>query len=285
MRNLTVCRRKSFVACLGTMKLYVEDAENSELTINGVPCRKLGNLKNGEEKTFSIEENAVKLFVIADKVSKGYCNEFMQLPEGSEDISLCGQNHFNPGKGNPFYFDGVTDAATLQNRKKGAVAGWGIMVLAVLLGVVIGLVASGAFLFAESPETFSASGMEITLTDAFSKTEMEPYAACYDSRHVAVFVLKESFAEYPGVETLTLEEYGDLWLEVNGIASEFTTENGLYTCVYEFTNSDNGKTYTYRNFLFKSDDAFWTFQFATESTRAEEHLPKIYEWAGSVRFS
>ena len=50
MRNLTIVRRKSFVACLAKMKVYIEDPASNELVINKIPCRKLGELKNGEEK-------------------------------------------------------------------------------------------------------------------------------------------------------------------------------------------------------------------------------------------
>ena len=60
MRNLTIKRNKTFVACLAKMKVYIEDASANDLTINGIPCRKLGDLKNGEEKNFSIGENAAK---------------------------------------------------------------------------------------------------------------------------------------------------------------------------------------------------------------------------------
>jgi hypothetical protein len=36
--------------------------------INNIRCRKLGELKNNEEKTFEIDENQAKVFVIADKL-------------------------------------------------------------------------------------------------------------------------------------------------------------------------------------------------------------------------
>ena len=63
MRNLTIRREKHFVASLATMKVYIEDPTANDLTINGVSCRKLGTLKNGEEKTFTIAEEAAKVFV------------------------------------------------------------------------------------------------------------------------------------------------------------------------------------------------------------------------------
>ena len=57
MRKLTVKRTKSFVACLYTVKLYIEDISNAEITINGTPCRKLGEIKNGDEKVFEIGDD------------------------------------------------------------------------------------------------------------------------------------------------------------------------------------------------------------------------------------
>ena len=62
-------------------------------------CRRLGDLKNGEEKTFLVGESAARVFVIADKLSKNYCNEFYPLPEGEEDVVLTGKNCFNLSAG------------------------------------------------------------------------------------------------------------------------------------------------------------------------------------------
>ena len=52
MRNLTIKRTKSFVASLVKMKIYIEDPTSDEIVINNVRCRKIGDLKNGEEKPF-----------------------------------------------------------------------------------------------------------------------------------------------------------------------------------------------------------------------------------------
>lgn len=86
MRNLTVKREKSFVACLITMKVFAEDKEHGETVIDGTPCRRIGELKNGEEKTFPIGEDDVKIFVIADELSKSFCFDCYALPAGSEDV-------------------------------------------------------------------------------------------------------------------------------------------------------------------------------------------------------
>ncbi len=48
MRNLTVKREKSFVACLITMKVFAEDKEHGETVIDGTPCRRRSA---GDERT------------------------------------------------------------------------------------------------------------------------------------------------------------------------------------------------------------------------------------------
>ena len=119
MRNLTIQRTKSFVACLVKMKVYMEDHKVYDTIINDTPCRKLGELKNGEVKTFPVGEEAAKVFVIADQMSKNYCNDYYNLPAGQEDVFLSGRNRYNLANGNAFRFDGTTDEDVLANRKKG----------------------------------------------------------------------------------------------------------------------------------------------------------------------
>ena len=147
MRNLTIKRKKKFVACLGKLKVYIEDAQTNELIISGVPCRKLGDLKNGEEKTFEIGEDAAKVFVIADTLSKDYCTEFYQLSEGQDDIVLTGENYFNPANGNAFRFDNNNSAEVLAARKKGNKKGTVILVIAIIVGFIIGFAISSGILF------------------------------------------------------------------------------------------------------------------------------------------
>lgn len=147
MRNLTIKRKKKFVACLGKLKVYIEDFQASELIISGVPCRKLGDLKNGEEKTFEIGENAAKVFVIADTLSKDFCTEFYQLSEGQDNIVLTGENYFNPANGNAFRFDNNNSAEVLAARKKGNKKGTVILVIAIIVGFIIGFAISSGILF------------------------------------------------------------------------------------------------------------------------------------------
>ena len=290
MRNLTIKRTKSFVGCLAKMKVYIEDNSSSEI-INNTFCRKIGELKNGEEKTFEIDNESQKVYVIADKLSKNFCFEFYEIPKGEDDIYLTGKNKYNPIVGNPFRFDNNDNPEVIKNRKKnnkkGLVILLAAMVVGFLVGGVIGIIISN-FIDNEppSPKTFQAEGMSITLTDEFEEVGVESHTIAYGSSKVAVLVLKEPFSLADGFENLTLEEYSDLIMTANNFTNiEITTQNGVPHFVYVSENPNNKSTYKYFSYLYKTDDAFWMIQFAVLVENEEECAPQIKEWAKTIKFS
>ncbi len=288
MRNLTIKREKSFVGCLAKMKIYIEDPTSNEMCINDTPCRKLGDLKNGEEKTFQIGEQKAKIFVIADKLSKNYCNEYYQLSEGQEDIFLSGKNKFNPANGNAFRFDNNESKESIANRKRGTKKGLLVLIVAVIVGAVVGY-SIGSILFSDKtpePKEFTSNGMTITLTDEFKEADIENYTVAYDSKNVAVFALKEAFTLADGFEGYTLEQYADLVIQANNLGSaEIKTADGLTSFEYDFINPETNNTYKYFSYVYKTDDAFWLIQFATFDKNVDEYAQQITDWAKSVEFS
>lgn len=287
MRNLTIKREKSFVGSLAKMKVYIEDPTSNEMRINDVPCRKIGDLKNGETKTFQIDEQTLKVYVIADKLSKNYCNEFYQLPAGQEDVFLSGKNKFNPANGNAFRFDNNESEENIANCKRGTRKGLLILIIAAIIGAVVGYSITSGLFSDKTPDAkdFSSNGMSISLTDEFIKTDVENYTVAYDSKNVAVFALKEAFALADGFQNYTLEQYGNLVLKNNNLsASELQNLDGLTEFEYEFTNPNTKDTYTYFSFVYKADDAFWLVQFATLTENVDEYRAQILEWAKTVSF-
>lgn len=287
MRNLTIKRIKSGVAALAKMKIYIEDAAAEELYIDGVPCRKLGDLKNGEEKTFQIEDRAAKIFVIADKLSKDISNECYQLPEGSEDIALSGKNKYNPVTGNAFRFDGDAGVETKKNRKKNLIMGIVIICIAAVAGLAIGLISNSDTIFRRAPEpaTFTCEEMSITLTDYFSEAEYPGYTACYDSAHAAVFVIKESAALLEEYGIVSLDDYCALILESNGVAPyDLHYVEGIPCFEYEYENTEENETYHYVTYMYKSSDSFWIVEFAVPANEYSEYKSDIVSWAKSVKF-
>lgn len=281
MRNLTIKREKSFVGCAVKLKVYVEDAVSGEITINNTPCRKLGTIKNGKEETFQIDNNEVKVFVIADKLTKDYCNDFYTVPAGDEDVSISGKNHFNPSNGNAFLFNGVSDREVLDKRKTNKRKGIIVFVACIILGVIIGLLPS--ILSKPEAKTFTSDGMTITLTDEFNKEYFENFTVCYTSEKIAVFALREGFFDY-GVDYsgYTLEEYGEAVLEVNDLDCEIKETDGL--TYFEYSGMSNGEEYGFFAVLFKADDAFWMIQFSAEQKNMEKYKPDFIEWANTIEF-
>lgn len=288
MRNLIIKRNKSFVGCLGKLKVYLEDPMSNDLTINGISCRKLGTLKNGEEQVFKIDSNSAKVFVIADKLSKGYCNEFFTVPAGENDFFLTGQCRYNPATGNAFRFDNVVDEEVLKNRKKGSKIGIVVLIIAAIVGFAIGFINNDWF-FGDStpqPKDFTVEEMQITLTDEFMNIPMGDFDACLGTEDVAIYIIREGFELMEGLNDYTLEEYGQLILqtyELEGIA-ELQTVEGITYFEYE-ADTDENETYYHFATIYKSDNAFWKVQFAVLTEEKEEYIPHFTEWAKTITFT
>lgn len=294
MRRLWIHRRKATAACLAKMKVYIEDPEGDTL-INGFPCRKLGELKNGQKTSFSIGEEAARLFVVADTLSRNLYNEFVEIPEGQEDVILSGRNVLKPFSGNPFRFDHVTDQAVLENREQVSRRGSRTMVTAIVAGILLGVgvgVAVGNAMLSEisetvQPKTFEVQEMQITLTEAFAETEVTGYNACYTSGETAVFVLREDLEQMKAYGSMSLEVYGAMILANNGFDQrvQLQEEEGLTTFDCLYMMPDSGEEYYYYCGLFQSENACWMVQITTMADRTEEMVPVFRQWLTSVRFA
>ncbi len=283
MRKLTITRHKNVAACLAKMKVYVYDASSSDIIIDGNPCRKIGDLKNGETKTFEIDESATRVYVIGDKLSKNYCNDYMDIPEGTEDIFLSGENSFAPFSGNAFVFDGHTDMMHEEKRKKNKKKGLVVGLIAVLLGAVIGYIVTTTIINWGNEKSFSSDGMNIVLTEDFKIENQPGFTTCLASEDVAVLALRESFTQLGVEEDFSLDEYGRTVLRVNNMqAKELIQKDGL--TYFEYTTKVDGEDYRYYAFVYKSRNAFWLVQFALLDENVEVYEEDIFEWAQSITF-
>ena len=285
MRNLTIKRTKSLSACLAKMRVYIEDPISGDLLINNTRCRRLGELKNGEERTFEITNDAAKVFVIADKLSRSFCNEYYQLDEGEEDVALTGRNVFNPASGNAFRFDNNNNPDAIANRTKGTRTGAIVLIVAAIIGFVIGLAVGLASIFRSEPMTFSKEGMSITVTDDFTVDDsIDRYTLTLASADVAIFALREEFELFGAPGTYTLEEYGELVIDANGLDTTLRESDGLLGFEHEFRNTELDETFKYFSYVYESDDSFWIIQFAVSADDFAEYEKIIPEWAKSVSF-
>lgn len=301
MRRLTIFREKSFVACIAPMKVYIEDPYSNDIEINGVSCRFLGKIKNGEQGTFYVGECSARVFVIADGLSKDYCNDFYRIPEGCEDIFLTGKNKFNPAAGNAFRFDNNFDPAAESNRKSGKNKGIFVLAIALIAGMVLGIAIFKVMDFLNTPladseysgvvpvwkdsaasKKFSDGAFNITLTKNFTKTNYEGFTVCFDSERVAIFALEESMIDYPQLSGLSLKEYAETVIKVNGLSSKtLQNTNGLYNFYYY--SPDN--SFIYYGYVYQDGTSFWFVQFAVKTEYISQYKDDVVVWAKSVYFN
>lgn len=286
MRSLTIKRRKSFVGCAMKLKVYIEDYSSHDLVISDIPLRKLGDIKNGEQKTFEVDDTPARVYVIADKLSKGYCNEYYTLPEGSDNIYLEGACKYNPLNGNAFRFDNNNSEEVIKNRKKNMRKGAIVLAVCCVVGFIFGLISGfNSYEPDVADETFSADGMSITLTDEFKKTSFDAYNIVIASEEVVVFGLKEDFSLLEGFENYSTREYAELVIQNNELeATEVTEVDGLTCFTYDFVNPQDSTEYVYYAYTFKIDGAFWLVQFSLEAENAEKYSDAIKGWASTIAF-
>jgi len=287
MRYLTIERRRSYMRCLVKMKVYIEDPVYGDTRINGCSCTKIGTLKNGKTATFSITNDAVKVFVVPDKLTRNICNDFCTIEAGDEDVHLSGIVDPDWLSGNPFRFDGEGDAQVRANRSR--VRKFGIVSLIIAFIFALALGVGERFLedYIETrPRNFTASGMTITLDNTFKETEHPEVTCIFASEEAAVLARKEEFSLLEGLEYCTLDEYGEMViLATPHLDSAPLNLAGNYTWFeYDYTNPESGVDYNYYTCLYKAGDAFWTIQFAADADHALRLRPDFEKWAASVRF-
>lgn len=165
-----------------------------------------------------------------------------------------------------------------------------VIPLLLVICLAVGIFSGCSLLSAKSgaDKTFTSDeGLTITLTDNFSKSQIEGYTLCYDSFDAAVFALKESFSDYPelDMQNMALDEYKGYVIEANSKFSpkEDTSFDGLTVLKYEYYVEEQKSNFTYFISLFKGSDAFWLVQFACKSSNYGEFEPYFVKWAKSVK--
>lgn len=285
MRSLTIKRRKAFAGSLGKDLVFIEDTVLGDTTVNGVRCRKLGELKNGEQQTFYVDENAARVFIVGGKVRKRRTYDSYNLPEGDEDIFLEG-THIMDVMENEFRFNNGTLGIDSKNAKK-TILGISILVAACIFGTIFGRyigdwLVSGRTAAAKD---FTVQGMTITLTENFKEDSVLGQTASYASKDMIVLCLREPFALIPGADNMTVRQYAGLVLQANkdkaATLQQFGDHPGFE---FTYTSPESNRTFRYRLYTYKGEDAFWTIQFVTNDQDFTKLESKIAEYAESVRF-
>lgn len=291
MRRLWIERRKASAAAATAMNVYIEDPEEGNVIINDIPCRKLGAVKNGRKKRFTIEEDARKVFIV-HKVGKKE-HPFVQLEEGWDDVFISGTARKKLFQGKSFWVEGMEEVPAQKDPKAAKRLGTLILVLSILLGIGGGIFAgwkiSDRLLNGQSvaaaeaaDKTFAAAGLEITLTDAFSEGSVPGYAACYTSGAATVYVLREGFDSFEGFADMTLAGYGTMVLGNNGLLDSVELKEEGDRAFFEHRYAAGDREYAYHCVLLKGSDAFWLVQIAVPGEAEAEYAADVSRWAKSI---
>lgn len=284
MRELSIRRANSYVDMLATLNVYMEDPAMGDTLINGIYCRKIGELANGERKIFEIEETQAKVFAIADNARQDVCNEYYQLPEGASPVFLSGQTMIHPTDGHTFRFDQNMKIRRRMSRKKRALLTGisivaGCLLLCAAISLVVSLIPTG------EPKTFTQGDMSITLTDEFRKTEVDKWDVAYKSRDVVVAIQCEDFYLYKDLSYYSPVQYAKEAIKNSEI--DATVERGpgsLTYFVFSQRSDESGITYRCFFYIYKTTDAFWIVEFCVPEGQVSRYEKTIAEWAGSVDF-
>ena len=299
MRNITVERQKSFVGSLGTFRVYVEDPNSTELVIRGVPCRKVGEVRNGEDTMFEVGDEETRIFVINGEMSKNYCVEMLRLPAGNTDVILTGKCRLNPFAGNAFRFDDNDTEEVKAMRKSGNRNGALVTVVSIIVAVIVavgaGIVRSNinkgidscTSSSAKNDRNFTAQEMDISLSRSFSKESQIGFAARFDSRDAIVYVERIGIDELDDeFKNLTVDEFAQLVVETGGFGYGRKLQYEGDLPYIEFTDTDSGsgeKTKAFVSF-YVSREAYWDVQFYTLEKDYSKMRSSFVRWAKSVSF-
>jgi len=285
MRQLTVKRRKRFVASLGTIIILAESPESGECVVNNKNCRVLGVLPNGGEITVEIGEEETVIYAVADMRNTDFCKELYRIPAGSEDIVLTGQNKLNPLNGNIFVFNGNESDEAREFRKKGskkrAVTFIVSLVVFALIGGAIGYMS--VTLGRNSSKTFEKDGFAITLTNRFGSYDFEGMYATYGSPDVSVYVIRDGFDMIGDLASADVDTYAENVIFLNNSDVTIEHRDGLTCFSYRSIASDSNE-YQITVFAFKGSDAFWLIEFGVRTENAGKYDDFINEAAKSVRY-
>lgn len=162
-----------------------------------------------------------------------------------------------------------------------------LSILLALLLFLCGCAAEEELPAAPIDTDFAAAGMHITLTDEFTEKPHVAYTALYESSELAVMVLKEEYTLFENTDfsaQTSPEQYAELVWRSNQLSDTVPLEEDEDLIWFEYSRTTNGTDYTYRAYVFKSNDAFWLLQFAARTEAFPTLTDTIHGYAATVYF-
>lgn len=283
MRRVYLTREKCIASCFSKMLVYVEDQTRGEVELDGIPCRLIGKLTNGETIDFAISEDSRNIFVICENnMMKNYCGDKILLSAGDTDVELSGRNIYNFALGHPFRFNSVTDGESLESRKRENRKGIALTVAAVIIGLVFGFIVSADNLFSK-PKNFISDTFEITLTTNFSD-KYEDGVYYFGSKDSSVAVYEYGYADHVTIEAMNADEFLEVLKSSGHFASDarIVSESSLFF-VEDRAESNSGEIRSYMTVFVKGEESFFLFEFGCEVEDYSKLRIDFIEWASTIK--
>lgn len=287
MRRITLKREAALLGCFKKVNIYAEDAEKGTEQVGGVPCIKICTLKNGEERTLNLTDEAVRLFAVVEGGDKEICDSIYQLEEGSETVLVSGKCVSGEKGGSEFCFVGFEKHWTGKKAISKAKLALVISAVVIIIGALIGFSVYKIIRDNEKvmPKRFSTDKMNITLTDEFERKYFKDCYAGFGTSEVDVLVMKDDYETFPELKGLSIEEYFELVKISNqDTVAILREEDGLYYFIHRYTDSNIREKIVWYAFIYRTENEFWFIQFGTRAENEEKHKDDFFQWAKSVRF-
>ncbi|MBE6579493.1 MAG: hypothetical protein E7651_06775 [Ruminococcaceae bacterium] len=276
MRELTIRREACFWGKGKKDTVYIEDWESNDAAFGTTPCRRLGEIGNGETKTFSIGEKLARVYVARKKKIYDYC----EIPSGDGDISLAGGHAF----GDPaFRFHGELEPYPQEERnalRKGQkvqfLAKRGVLLIFLALAAVIvcNLLITG--------KDFTAGAFTITLTEDFTEESERGFELYAVSPEVLCCVEFLPFEAGADGKDLPVKDLAAQLIEGYGFENEVYVKSHGELTYFEAPNKIAGTEFHSFFFPMVTEKGVWILQFATHFTDAEAYREQIFAWAETV---
>ena len=308
MRKLVIIRKKDPVGAYTQMKVYTPDLENRDLDIFGTPCRKLGEVPNGETLEADIPDTLTRIYTLSSEMTLDLSCVLCELPAGEEDITLhvyCIKNEAGAyefrvpdedvqktpamAENELARTQNVKKAASALIKKKNRVGN-------IVAGVLIALFAAWVVISSlPKDKDFSLAGMTITLSDDFYVYEREEdWYLNLGTKDVFLEICRYSADDllYFGAYEISLETFVDV-IKDEAISDPavydihdpvYTGDTALIEYKYHYTEDGyDEKSYCFV-YLLKSGDEYWLFAFSCDISDAESCRKNAAKWFGSVKF-
>ncbi len=143
----------------------------------------------------------------------------------------------------------------------------------------------GGCVFGSKNKTYTSHGISVTMNDKFQEKSIVSQTVYLESTEAIFSALKEDFSALESInlgKSASLNDYAKAVVANNNADYEIKEEDGLTYFEYEKTVS--GKDFYYLACVYKSDDAFWLVNFASETSNKGKYQPLFKRWAKTVKF-